>query len=128
MKHHEYHSLTLTQGHSEMKIMHPPPPYQRCEGGATYCFWDGSRRRRRQRRRRRKTSCPLCNLNTLWNILMILGRNVEQDEITCRIQDSQLWLSYTWSLSPFVLFEKKIRVRSVTQIPFGIFRWYLAEM
>ena len=26
---------------------------------------------------RRKTSCPLCNLNTLWNILMILGRNVE---------------------------------------------------
>ena len=31
--------------------------------------------------------CPLCNLNTLWNILMILGRNVDQDEMTCRIQD-----------------------------------------
>ena len=27
------------------------------------------------------------NLNTLWNILMILGRNVEQDEMTCHIQD-----------------------------------------
>ena len=28
-----------------------------------------------------------CNLNTLWNILMILGRNVDQDEMTCHIQD-----------------------------------------
>ena len=25
----------------------------------------------------------LCNLNTLWNILMMLGTNVEQDEMTC---------------------------------------------
>ena len=24
-------------------------------------------------------SCPLCKSNTLWNIFMILGRNVEQD-------------------------------------------------
>ena len=24
-------------------------------------------------------SCPVSNSNTLWNILMILGRNVEQD-------------------------------------------------
>ena len=31
--------------------------------------------------------CPLCNLNTLWNILMILGRNVEQDKATCGIQE-----------------------------------------
>ena len=30
---------------------------------------------------RRKTSCLLYNLNTLWNILMILGRNVEQDKM-----------------------------------------------
>ena len=28
-------------------------------------------------------SCPLCNLNTLHNILMILSRNVEQDETAC---------------------------------------------
>ena len=56
-------------------------------GGGAYCFWDGSRWRRRQRQRRRKTSCPLFNLNTLRNILMIFGRNVEQDELTCRIQD-----------------------------------------
>ena len=28
-------------------------------------------------------------LNTLWNILMKLGRNVDQDEMTCRIQTVQ---------------------------------------
>ena len=31
--------------------------------------------------------CPLCKSKTLWNIFMILGRNVEQDQITCHIQD-----------------------------------------
>ena len=25
-------------------------------------------------------SCPLCKSKTLWNIFMILGRNVEQDQ------------------------------------------------
>ena len=25
----------------------------------------------------------LCNTNTLWNILMMLGKNVEQDEMCC---------------------------------------------
>ena len=34
-------------------------------------------------------SCPLCNSNTLHNILMILGRNVEQDK-TCCLQEWQL--------------------------------------
>ena len=29
-----------------------------------------------------KTSCLHCNMNTLWNILMILGRNVDQDKMT----------------------------------------------
>ena len=29
----------------------------------------------------------LCNTNTLWNILMLLGINVEQDEMTCCIQE-----------------------------------------
>ena len=32
-------------------------------------------------------SCPLCKLNTLWNILVILGRNVDQDEMTCCVQE-----------------------------------------
>ena len=32
-------------------------------------------------------SCPLCKSNTLWNMMMILGRNVEQDEMTCRIKE-----------------------------------------
>ena len=44
----------------------------------------------------------LCKLNTLQNILMILGRNAEQDE--------------TW-----------FHVSSVTWIPFGIFWWCLVE-
>ena len=29
-------------------------------------------------------SCPLCKSKTLWNIFMILGRNVKQDQTTCR--------------------------------------------
>ena len=36
----------------------------------------------------------------LWNIFMILGRNGEQDEMTCHIQEWQLWLSYFWSYLP----------------------------
>ena len=31
--------------------------------------------------------CPLCQSETLWNIFMILGRNVEQDQRTCRVQE-----------------------------------------
>ena len=31
--------------------------------------------------------CPLCKSNTLWNIFMILGRNVEQDEMTYHLQE-----------------------------------------
>ena len=73
--------------------------------GGGHCFLDRSRRR--QRRRRRKTSCLLCNLNTLWNIFMILGRNVDQGKMTCHIQDWQLWLSYFWSYHP-LLYLKKI--------------------
>ena len=29
----------------------------------------------------------LCKSKTLWNIFMILGRNVEQDQTTCHIQE-----------------------------------------
>ena len=29
----------------------------------------------------------LCNTNTHWNILMILGTNVEKDEMICCIQE-----------------------------------------
>ena len=29
----------------------------------------------------------LYNTNTLWNILMILGTNVEQDDMTCCVQE-----------------------------------------
>ena len=30
--------------------------------------------------------CLLCKSKTLWNIFMILGRNVEQDKTTCHMQ------------------------------------------
>ena len=36
---------------------------------------------------------------------MILGRNVEQDQTTWRVQECQLWLSYFWSYLPLFLFE-----------------------
>ena len=32
-------------------------------------------------------SCPFCKSKTLWNIFMILGRNVEQIQMTCSIQE-----------------------------------------
>ena len=32
-------------------------------------------------------SCPLCKSKTLWNIFMILGRSVEQDKTSCRVQE-----------------------------------------
>ena len=31
--------------------------------------------------------CPPCKSKTLWNIFMILGRNVKQDQTTCHIQE-----------------------------------------
>ena len=32
-------------------------------------------------------SCSLCQSNILWNVFMILCRNVEQDKTTCHIQE-----------------------------------------
>ena len=31
--------------------------------------------------------CPLCKSYTLWNIIIIFDRNVEQDETMCHIQE-----------------------------------------
>ena len=45
-------------------------------------------------------SCPLCKSKTLWNSFMIIGRIVEQDQTTFRVQEWQLWLSYFWSYLP----------------------------
>ena len=33
------------------------------------------------------TLCPLSKSKSLWNIFKILGRNVEQDQWTCPIQE-----------------------------------------
>ena len=87
------HSHTHTHTHTHQRV-------------GRYCFWDGSRWHQRWHQHQRKTSCPFCNLNTLWNILMILGRNVEQDQTTCRIQEWQLWLSYFWSYHPLFYLKK----------------------
>ena len=51
-------------------------------------------------------SCPHCKLNTLWNIFMILGRNVDQVETTCCVQEGLLWRFYFWSY--LVLFVNMI--------------------
>ena len=32
-------------------------------------------------------SCRVCKSKTFWNIFMILGRNVEQDQTKCHIQE-----------------------------------------
>ena len=71
--------------------------------------------------------CLLSKSKTLWNIFMILGRNVEQDQMTCWVQEWQLWLSYFWSYLPFFVWNRFL-VCSVTGIPFRIFWWYLVEL
>ena len=50
-------------------------------------------------------SCPLCKSNTLKHIFMILGRNVEQDETTYRVQEWQLWLSFFGVISLYLVFD-----------------------
>ena len=46
--------------------------------------------------------CPLCNFNTLRNILIVFGRNEEQDKTMCCIQEWQLCLSNFWCYLPFL--------------------------
>ena len=39
--------------------------------------------------------CPLCKSMTLWNIFMILGRNVEQNQMACRYKnDNSSFLTF----------------------------------
>ena len=49
-------------------------------------------------------SCPVCKSKTLWNIFRILGRNVEQDQTMCCVQEWQLCLSYFWSYLPLLYY------------------------
>ena len=72
--------------------------------------------------------CPLWKSNTQWNFFMILGRNVEQDERTCNVQEWKLLASLLLEFSALSCVWIWIRVHSVTRIPFGIFWWYLVEM
>ena len=48
-------------------------------------------------------SCPLCNLNTLWNIFMILHGYVEQVMTMCPVQERQILLSYFLSYFPLMV-------------------------
>ena len=74
--------------------------------------------------------CPLCNLNTFQNILMVHSRNVEQDKTMCHMQDWQFYLSNLWHYLPLLYLTDLhwFHVCSVSGIPFGIFFWYLVEM
>ena len=48
-------------------------------------------------------SCPLLNLNTLWNIIMILHSYIEQVMTMCRVKERQLSLSYFLSYLPLIV-------------------------
>ena len=48
-------------------------------------------------------SCPLCNLNTLWYIIMILHSYVEQVMTMCPVQEWQLSLPYFFSYFPLMV-------------------------
>ena len=77
------------------------------------------------------TLCQLCNSNTLWNILMVFGRNVEQDEITCCVKEWQLCFSYFPHYLPLLYLRVIMhwfRVRYISRTPFRIFWWYLVVM
>ena len=79
----------------------------------------------------KKISRLLCNWNTLWNISVVFCRNVEQDQMTCCLQEWQLCLSYFWRYLPLLYLTVIIHwfcVCSVSQWPFGIFLWYFLEM
>ena len=76
-------------------------------------------------------SCLICKSNTLWNILMVLGRNIEQSKTTCCVQEWQLCLSYSWCyllLVYLTVIMHWFHVRYVSQTPFGIFWLYLVVM
>ena len=47
-------------------------------------------------------SCPLHNLKTIWNILMILYSYVEQVMPMCGVQECQLLLSYFLGYFPLI--------------------------
>ena len=64
-------------------------------------------------------TCPLCNSTTIWNILMVLGKNVEQDDV---LRTSMTTLPFLLlALSPFVIFDSDYALRSVRRIPFRTF-------
>ena len=48
-------------------------------------------------------SCPLFNLNTIWNITMILHRYVEQVMTMCHVQECQLSFLYFLSNLPLLV-------------------------
>ena len=51
-------------------------------------------------------SCLLCKSKSLWNIFMILGRNVEQDQSDDMLRTRMTTLAFLLlELSLFVLFE-----------------------
>ena len=58
-------------------------------------------------------SCPLCNLNTLWNMIMILHSYEEQVMTMCRVQEDSSRSHTLWVISPW-WFQVQFCVRSLT--------------
>ena len=54
--------------------------------------------------------CPLHNLKTVWNILMMLYSYVEQVMTMCGIQEWQLLLSYFLSYYPLMVSDAILRL------------------
>ena len=50
-------------------------------------------------------SCPLCKSNTLWNILVILGSNEEQDQRHVTYKNDNFGFLLLLELSPLLVFE-----------------------
>ena len=96
--------------------------------------------------------CQLCKSKTIWNIFIILGRKIEQDQTTIptapdyRVRKFWIYLVEMWNRTrqrvvykndnsafltfavTFVIFDIDYALRSVSCIPFRTFSWYLVEM
>ena len=49
-------------------------------------------------------SCHLCKSKTLWNIFLIIGRNVEQGQATCHVQECFFFFFFFFFLNYLRLF------------------------
>ena len=65
--------------------------------------------------------CPLYNLKTIQAIFTKLYTNINQHEMTCRVQEWLLCLMYFLSYFPWNFVPHKNRVRSITWKPLKLY-------